>query len=108
MAENREDLIYSLARSMGMGDAQKTKYSVSNYNSETGTLVCNGHIISRNNIDRAKSYFSSQYHKLMEKDDEGARQLAMMYEVAVEAIGFMLQTNVKNPDGIVAKDKDKE
>ena len=85
MAENREDLIYSLARSMGMGDAQKTKYSVSNYNSETGTLVCNGHIISRNNID-----------------------LAMMYEVAVDAIGFMLQTNVKNPDGIVAKDKDKE
>ncbi|MCR5670409.1 MAG: hypothetical protein K6G10_05335 [Butyrivibrio sp.] len=104
MAQGREDLIYSLARSMGMGDAQKTKYSASKFNAETGTMYCNGHIITRVTIDQAKSYFNAQYKKLAEKDDEGARELAMLYEVAVEAIGIMVDGSVKNPDGVVVKD----
>lgn len=99
MAQGREDLIYSLAKSMGMGDAQKAKYSASKFNAETGTIFSNGHVISKTTIDQAKSYFTTQYRKLAEKDDEGAKDLAILYEVAMEAINMMLENTAKGPDG---------
>ena len=99
MAQGREDLIYSLAKSMGMGDSQKTKYSASKFNADTGTIFSNGHVISRTTIDQAKSYFTAQYRKLAEKDDEGAKEMAMLYEVAMEAINMMLENATKAPEG---------
>ncbi len=98
MAQGREDLIYSLAKSMGVGDAQKTKYSTGKFNAETGTIFSNGHVISKNTIDQAQCYFAAQYRKLAEKDDEGARELTMLYEVALEAINIM----VENSNGAAA------
>ena len=92
MAQGREDLIYSLAKSMGMGDAQKTRHVSGKYNVETGAIYGNGHVISKATIEQAKSYFENQYRKLAEKDDEGARDLATLYEVAAEAIGIMTDT----------------
>ena len=92
MAQEREDLIHSLAKSMGMGDAQKAKYSSNKFNSETGTIYANGHVISRGTIEQARSYFTSQYRKIAEKDDEGAREMAMLYEVAMEAINMMVDS----------------
>ncbi len=92
MAQEREDLIHSLAKSMGMGDAQKAKYTANKFNSETGTIYANGHVISRGTIEQAKAYFTSQYRKIAEKDDEGAKEMAMLYEVAMEAINMMVES----------------
>ena len=95
----REDLIYSLAKSMGMGDAQKPKYSATKFNAETGTIYCNGHVISRGTIEQARAYFTAQYRKLAEKDDEGARDMSTLYEVAMEAITMMVESGQKSSDG---------
>ncbi len=92
MAQEREDLIHSLAKSMGMGDTQKAKYTSNKFNTDTGTIFANGHVISRGTIEQAKSYFTSQYKKIAEKDDEGAREMAMLYEVAMEAINMMVES----------------
>ncbi|RKM56267.1 hypothetical protein D6853_05590 [Butyrivibrio sp. X503] len=90
MTDGREDLIYSLAKSMGVGDAQKNRVSSGKYNSETGTMYCNGHVISRASIEQAKAYFTTQYKKLAEKDDEGSKELASIYEVAMESINMLV------------------
>ncbi len=100
MAQGREDLIHSLAKSMGMGEAQKVKYTAGKYNPEAGTIYDNGHVITRTTVEQAKSYFTTQYRKLAEKDDEGAREMAMLYEVAMEAINMMVESGSKStPDG---------
>ena len=97
MPQGREDLIQSLAKSMGMGDAQKKSFSAGKYNAETGAMYCNGHMITKNTIEQARSYFTTQYRKLAEKDDEGAKQLASLYEVAMESIGMVVDSG--KPEG---------
>ena len=97
MPQGREDLIHSLAKSMGMGDAQKKTFSSGKYNAETGAMYCNGHMISKYTIDQARSYFTTQYRRLAEKDDEGAKELATLYEVAMEAIGMVVDSG--KPEG---------
>ena len=92
MSLGREDLIHSLAKSMGMGDAQKSKYVAGKYNPDSGTIFSNGHVITKNTIEQARIYFSNQYRKLAEKDDEGAKDLAALYEVAFEAINMMVES----------------
>lgn len=98
MAQGREDLIHSLAKSMGMGDGNKPRFSSGKYNAETGTLYSNGHMISKATIEQARSYFTTQYRKLAEKDEEGAKDLATLYEVAMEAITMMAESGNK-PEG---------
>lgn len=98
MAQGREDLIHSLAKSMGMGDGNKLRFSSGKYNAETGTLYSNGHMISKATIEQARSYFTTQYRKLAEKDEEGAKDLATLYEVAMEAITMMAESGNK-PEG---------
>ena len=93
MANEREDLIHSLAKSMGVGDAQKARGISGKYNAETGTMYCNGHIISRATIEQASSYFGSQYKRLAEIDDENAKEMASIYEVAMEAINMIVTPN---------------
>ncbi|MBR4831088.1 MAG: hypothetical protein IKZ97_00505 [Butyrivibrio sp.] len=90
MTDGREDLIYSLAKSMGVGDAQKSRVSSGKYNQETGTMYCNGHVISRASIEQARLYFTTQYKKLAEKDDEGSKELATLFEVAMESINMVV------------------
>ncbi len=99
MADNigREALIHSLAQSMGVGDAQK-KSTAAKYNPETGTIMSNGRVISNAAVVQAKNYFTAQYIKLSEMDDEGAKQMAILYEVAMEAIGIMTDSGNGAPD----------
>lgn len=92
MPQGREDLIQSLAKSMGMGDAQKKNFSSGKYNADTGAMYCNGHMITRSTIEQARSYFTTQYKRLAEKDDEDAKQLAGLYEVAMECIGMVVDS----------------
>ncbi len=99
MADNvgREELIHSLAQSMGMGDAQR-KNTAAKYNSETGTIMSNGRVISSAMVIQAKNYFTSQYNKLSEMDDEGAKQMATLYEIAMEAISIMTDSGKGSSD----------
>ncbi len=92
MSLGREDLIHSLAKSMGMGDAQKAKYTAGKYNADTGNIFSNGHVISKQTIEQSRIYFLNQYRKLASKDDEGAKDLAAIYEVAFEAINMMVES----------------
>ena len=99
MADNngREALIHSLAQSMGMGDAGK-KRTTAKYNSETGTITSNGRVINNATVMQAKNYFTAQYNKLAEMDDEGARQMATLYEIAMEAITIMTDSGKGSND----------
>ena len=92
MSLGREDLIHSLAKSMGMGEAQKSKYTAGKYNPDTGSIFCNGHVITKQTIEQSRIYFHNQYRKLASKDDEGAKDLASIYEVALEAINMMVES----------------
>ncbi|WP_026661964.1 hypothetical protein [Butyrivibrio proteoclasticus] len=96
MSLGREDLIHSLAKSMGMGDAQKAKYTAGKYNADTGSIFSNGHVINKQTIEQSRLYFLNQYRKLASKDDEGAKDLAAIYEVAFEAINMMVES--RKPD----------
>ncbi len=97
MTLGREDLIHSLAKSMGMGDAQKPKYTAGKYNPETGNIFCNGHVITKQTIEQSRMYFHTQYKKLAGRDDEGAKDLAKIDEVALEAINMMVESG--KPEG---------
>ncbi len=99
MTIGREDLIHSLAKSMGVGDAQNARISSTKYNADTGTMYCNGHVISKATIDQARLYFFNQYRKLAEKDDEGAKDMAAFYEIASEAINMIVESGNKSTDG---------
>ena len=81
----REDLINQLAASMGAGDYGRTKYEESRYDPDTGTLYCNGGIISKSTIDEAEKYFKLMQSKCDMTYPE-TRQMAAIYEVALEGI----------------------
>ncbi|MBR1441586.1 MAG: hypothetical protein IJ589_10235 [Lachnospiraceae bacterium] len=85
---NRADLINQLAASMGAGDYASTRLEESRYDVETGTLYCNGYIISRSILDEAVSHFQGLQAKCDIKDPAG-RKMAMVYEAAIEGIKRM-------------------
>ena len=93
MSLGREDLIQSLAKSMGMGDGQKMRFQSGKYNPESGSIYSNGHVLSKRTIEQSRLYFLNQYKKLAEMDDEGAKELADIYEVAFEAINMMVESS---------------
>ncbi len=92
MSLGREDLIHSLAKSMGMVDSQKARFSSGKYNPESGSIFSNGHVLSKRTIEQSRLYFLNQYKKLAEMDDEGAKELADIYEVAFEAINMLVES----------------
>ena len=98
MSLGREDLIHSLAKSMGMVDSQKAKFSSGQYNPESGSIFSNGHVLSKRTIEQSRLYFLNQYKKLAEMDDEGAKELADIYEVAYEAISMLVESG-NPPEG---------
>lgn len=81
----REDLINQLAASMGAGNYAQTKYEESRYDPDTGTLYCNGQIITKNTIDLAEGHFKTMQAKCDLKTPEG-RQMAAIYQVGLEGI----------------------
>ncbi len=95
--QGREELIFSLAKSMGVGEAQKQKPVtpvVGKVNPDAGSIFANGHTIKKSTIEQAKAYFSSQYRKLSSMDDESATELANLYEAAVLGINALLEKSV--------------
>ena len=104
---NREDLIGALAAAMGQGNYSSTKYEESRYDNSTGTLYCQGYIISKSTVDGAKDYFRNAKKKAdrAAETDPAARNLALYYQVAVEAIGLMQKETVLTGGKVIAKEE---
>ena len=84
----REDLINQLAMSMGAGEYGRTKYENSRFDASTGTLYCDGYMITKNVLDEAVAYFTGLRNKCDYKDPD-SRKMAMIYQSAIEAIKMM-------------------
>jgi hypothetical protein len=82
---DREDLINKLAASMGAGDFAKTKYEESRYDAETGTLYCDGIMITKPVIEKAEQHFKALKSKCS-YTDPASREMAMIYQIALEGI----------------------
>lgn len=106
MAE-REDLINQLAASMGAGQFATTKYEESRYDTETGTLYCNGMAISKSTADKAIQHFEMLERKC-DIQDSAQRQMAMIYRCAVESIKMMQDPEVRDFLQKRAKEKNKQ
>lgn len=83
--QGREDLINQLAASMGAGDFANTKYEESRYDASTGTLYCDGIMITKVVIEKAEQYFRSLKAKCS-YTDPASREMAMIYQLAIEGI----------------------
>ena len=89
----RADLINQLAASMGAGELSPTKFVDKRYNSETGTLYCNGKI-TKSVADVALKHFQIMRNRCKASTLE-TRQMADIYECAIEAIKIMQDPDVK-------------
>ncbi len=99
---NRADTISALAAAMGAGEFAQTKYEEARFDTETGTLYCNGYVISKSIIDNALNHFKMLQNKC-DTTDPSQRQMALIYATAVEAIKFMQPTNVKDGGQLVVQ-----
>ena len=85
----RDDIIQQLASSMGA--PVQSKFAESNYDKSTGTLYCNGHMITAGKIEQAKQYFERS-----KKHVESGSDIYIFCELALEAIERMQKSNVSN------------
>ncbi|MBE5842700.1 MAG: hypothetical protein E7302_00815 [Butyrivibrio sp.] len=92
---DRTDLINQLAASMGAGQFAQTKLEESRFDPETGTLYCNGMVISASVADQAIKHFEA-VKKKCDLNEPASRQMAMVYQCAIEAIKMMQNPKVKN------------
>lgn len=91
---DRSDLINQLAASMGAGKFASTEPEESRYDVSTGTLYCNGMIISQSTAEKAVQHFEV-LEKKCDVKDANQRQMAMIYRCAIEAIKMMQNPKVK-------------
>ncbi|MCR4907412.1 MAG: hypothetical protein K5985_01170 [Lachnospiraceae bacterium] len=93
----KENLIRSLATSMGMPDVKTTKYSGSRYDPATGTLYCEHFALPHSSLERIKDWYRhqmEQYRNLSARDSEMMEQY-MRYAVAYNAI-CLLKDDIEN------------
>lgn len=79
--DSREKLIGDLASAMGL--EKQSRLADTRYDKDTGTFYCNGHMISPGMIDQAINFYENAYQRSMKS---GSRDLAMVYELALECI----------------------
>lgn len=91
---DRSDLINQLAASMGAGKYAPTKYEESRFDPETGTLYCNGMVISASVAQQAIKHFEAMKRKC-DMNETASRQMAMIYQCAIEAIKIMQNPKIK-------------
>ena len=89
---SREELINSLAQSMGVGSYVDTKYAGSRYDKSTGTLYCDGYIITSTVINEALSHFETLKLRADKEETENSIHMALIYKAAIEAIKMMQDT----------------
>ncbi|MBR4529954.1 MAG: hypothetical protein IKO80_06730 [Lachnospiraceae bacterium] len=105
---NREDLIGALAAAMGQGGYSATKYEESRYDTSTGTLYCQGYIISKTSVDEALEFFrnSKKRSDRMAETDPNARNSSLYFQVAIEAIQMMQKQAILNGGKVIAPTSD--
>jgi Fe-S-cluster-containing hydrogenase component 2 len=91
---DRSDLINQLAASMGAGQFAQTTYEESRFDPETGTLYCNGMVISASVAEQAIKHFET-VQKKCDMNEPASRQMAMIYQCAIEAIKIMQNPKLK-------------
>lgn len=89
---NRSDLVKALAEEMNIFDPFDTRHSgVTRYDSNTGTLYCDGITLPHSTLQDIKKWYYEQmlfYKKLAEKDST-KMDLYMRFAVAYNAINMM-------------------
>lgn len=85
---DRSDLINQLAASMGAGQFASTSYEDSRFDAETGTLYCNGMVISKSVAEKAIQHFET-LEKKCDIKESSQREMAMIYRCATESIKMM-------------------
>ena len=95
MADNRKDLINQLAASMGAGDYAKTRFEESRFDPESGTLYCDGYVISKSVIDEAIQHFKLMQSKC-DMNDPASRHMALIYKTALEGIKKLRESEKKS------------
>ncbi len=91
---DRADLINQLAASMGAGQFAQTKYEESRFDSDTGTLYCNGMPITASVAEQAIKHFETVYNKC-DKNEPASRQMALIYQCAIQSIKMMQNPQVR-------------
>ena len=91
---DRTDLINQLAASMGAGQFAPKSYEESRYDAETGTLYCDGMVISKSVADKAIKHFELLFKKCA-VNDTAQREMAMIYRCAVESIKMMQDPKIR-------------
>ena len=92
---DRSDLINQLAASMGAGQFAAKSFEESRFDAETGTLYCNGMVISKSIADKAIQHFEMLESKC-DATDSSQREMAMIYRCAVESIKMMQNPKIKS------------
>ncbi len=90
---DRSDLIHQLAASMGAG-TNASSPATSRFDHSTGTLYCDGMTISASVADQAIKHFSAEKSKC-NLHDPASRQMALIYQCAIEAIHMVQNPKVK-------------
>ncbi|WP_026651067.1 hypothetical protein [Butyrivibrio proteoclasticus] len=90
---DRSDLINQLAASMGAGKFAPTTFEESRFDVETGTLYCNGMVISKSIAEKAIQHFQ-MLEKKCDTKNSAQREMAMIYRCAVESVKMMQNPKV--------------
>lgn len=92
---DRSDLINQLAASMGAGQFAAKSLEESRFDADTGTLYCNGMVISKSIAEKAVQHFE-MLEKKCDASNSSQREMAMIYRCAVEAIKLMQNPKIKS------------
>ena len=83
MADDKKDLILSLAGAMGMSG--RNEIGSGCYDKTTGTMYCGSHVYHSQDIYAAKQYLKKRYERLKSMGDGTCH----FYEVALSSIELM-------------------
>ena len=81
--DNREQLIRSLAKTMGMSGEKKKEES--HFDPSTGTLYCGSRVFQQTEIQKAKKFCMENAKKMASFDDNSST----LYEIAAAAIELL-------------------
>ena len=90
-SEDRENLIRSLAREVGLEDITASKYNGAHYDESTGTFYCEGIALPHSSIDRIKSWYKTQMERTKDlaARDNSVMEQYMRYALAYNAISLL-------------------
>ncbi len=94
--DNRDELIKQLSVSMGVGKFAETNPTEKSYfDTETGTLYCDGIAISKSTAEKAIHHFEV-LAKRCDMKDAAQREMAIIYKCAIESIKMMQDPDIKS------------